>query len=194
MSTDTSSSSYMSTAVGDQKRMFTVVGIVLAALGVLAILFPFVTGVSLSILLGVLLVVGALLHVAAAFSAPGWTGSLVQVGLGLLYAIAGVSLLANPVLGLTTLTLLLVAYFFVEGVALIVMGLLTRTEKGWIWSAVSGVISILLAAMLFAGFPSTAAWAVGLLFGVHLLSTGIGLVLVGRHTNVPMIETGRPTA
>lgn len=194
MSTDTSSSSYMSTAVADQQRTLTVVGIVLAALGVLAILFPYVTGVSLSILLGILLVVGALLHVAAAFSAPGWTGSLIQVGLGLLYAVAGIGLLANPVLGLTTLTLLLVAYFFIEGVTLIVMGFIMRQEQSWFWSAVSGVISILLAAMLFAGFPSTAAWAVGLLFGIHLLSTGIGLVLVGRRTETPMMEAGRPTA
>ncbi|MFD1511777.1 HdeD family acid-resistance protein [Halomarina rubra] len=161
-------------------RTMTAAGIVLSLLGLLAIVFPFVTGVSLSILLGALLVVGALFHVAHAFSAGGWKGFALQVLLAGIYAIAGIGLLANPVVGLATLTLLLVGYFLADGIVEILLGLRLRGDAGWVWLLASGVISVLLAVLLWVGFPSTAAWAVGLLFGVSLLSSGLSMVFVGR--------------
>jgi len=155
------------------------VGIVIAVLGVFAILAPFVTGVGLSILLGSLFVVGGLAHATHAFSGDGWAGSLWQIVLAVLYAAAGIALLANPVLGLASLTILLVAYLALEGVVEIVGGLSMRSDPQWGWIVASGVLSIVLAGLLWAGLPSTALWAVGLLVGTHLLSTGLALVLVG---------------
>ena len=156
-----------------------VVGAVIAVLGVLAILAPYVTGITLSILLGALLVIGALVHVAHAFSSWEWKGSLWGIALAILYALAGISLLANPVLGLTTLTLLLIAYLAIEGVIEVVGGLLMRSDPQWGWVVGSGVVSLLLAGVLWAGFPSTASWALGLIVGIHLLSTGLMLIFVG---------------
>ncbi|MFC7132746.1 MULTISPECIES: HdeD family acid-resistance protein [Salinibaculum] len=180
MSTDTPS---MSPTVSDEgaqgQRGLLFVGALIAVLGVLAILAPFVTGIGLSLLLGALLVLGGLAHVAHAFSASGWTGSLWQIALAIIYAFAGISLLANPVIGLATLTLLLIFYLAIMGLVEVVGGLLTRSDPRWGWVVVSGVISLLLAGLLWAGFPSTAEWALGLLVGIHLLSTGIMLALVG---------------
>lgn len=153
-------------------------GIVIAILGVLAIFAPFVTGVGLSILLGAFLVVGGIVHFAHAFSARGWTGSLWQIVLAIVYAVAGISLLVNPVFGLTTLTILLIIYLLVDGVAEIIVGLQSRSEPRWGWLVASGVISLVLAGLLWAGFPSTALWAIGLLFGISLLSTGISMVAI----------------
>lgn len=153
-------------------------GIVLAVLGVLAIVFPFVTGVTLALLFGALLIVGSIIHFAQAFSGRGWKGFFVQVLLGLLYAAAGISLMANPVVGLATLTILLVAFFAVEGIFEIVMGIRLRGERYWVWPIVSGVVSLLLAWFIWTGFPSSAAWAVGLLVGVGLLTSGLQMVLV----------------
>lgn len=161
-------------------RSLEVGGAIVALLGILAILFPFATGVSISILLGGLLVVGGFVHVAHAFRARGWKGFGWQAFLALIYAFAGMSLLANPVLGLTTLTLLLVVYFLTSGIVEVAMGLEIRGEPNWAWVAGSGVLSILLGVLLLGGFPGTAAWAVGLLLGVDLLGTGISMVMVGR--------------
>jgi len=171
---------FASTASGDRQpswQALTGVGVLISILGVVAILAPFVTGVTISIVVGALLVVGGLGHVAHAFTVPGWTGSLWQVILALIYTFAGISLLANPVLGLTTLTLLIVFYLAIEGLAEIVLGLSTRSEPQWGWFVVSGVVSLALAGLLWAGFPSTAAWAVGLLVGLSLLSTGLAMVV-----------------
>ncbi|MFC7046477.1 HdeD family acid-resistance protein [Halobacteriaceae archaeon GCM10025711] len=167
-------------------------GVLLALLGVLAIIFPFVTGISLSILLGALLVVGSILHFAHAFSAQGWKGFIWQVLLGVLYVFAGISLLANPVLGLATLTILLIAFFVVDGVVELVMGFQLRGQTGWGWMMASGVLSLLVAGLIWTGLPSSAAWAVGLLFGIGLLSSGVSMMVVARSSRKLADSTSPP--
>ncbi|QLG26487.1 HdeD family acid-resistance protein [Halorarum halophilum] len=172
-------------------RSLEVGGAIIAVLGLLAILFPFVTGISVSILLGALLVVGGLVHIAHAFRARGWAGFFSQVLLAIVYAFAGVSLLANPVLGLVTLTILLVVYLFLSGIAEVVMGVGFRGNDGWVWVVASGVVSIALAALLWAGFFNVVAWALGFILGVHLLTTGISMIVVARRVRQ---ELERPSA
>jgi uncharacterized membrane protein HdeD (DUF308 family) len=188
MSTDTAPAS----TVPDRSegRALVVAGALVAVLGIAAILAPYVAGIVLSILLGVLLVVGGLAHVAYAFRAGGWAGSLWQVALGVLYALAGISLLANPSIGLTTLTVLLIAYFFVGGLIEVAGGLLLRPDPQWGWVVGSGVVSLVLAVLLWAGFPSSADWALGLLVGIDLLSTGLVLVYVGYLDSRPSSAGG----
>nr|WP_084186274.1 DUF308 domain-containing protein [Haladaptatus litoreus] len=163
-------------------------GAIIAVVGILAILSPFVAGVSLSILLGALLVVGALVHVAHAFSG-GWKRFFVQGLLAVVYAIAGIALLSNPVIGLTTLTILLVAFLFVEGILEIVMGFQARSEKGWAALVVSGVLALVVAGLIWAGFPSSALWAVGLLFGVNLLVSGVSMMFMAQGSRTEARET-----
>lgn len=161
-------------------RSLEMAGGVIALLGVLGILFSYVTGLSISLLLGGLLVVGALIHVAHAIRARGGKGFVWQAILAIVYAFAGVSLLANPTIGLATLTILLITYFLVSGIVETVMGIRLRGEPSRVWVVASGVLSIVLAVLLWAGFPGTANWAVGLLFGISMLSTGISMFMVGR--------------
>mgnify|MGYP000043473018 CR=1 FL=1 len=153
-------------------------GVLLAVLGLLALFTPFITGIALSILLGAALVVGALVHVAAAFSAGSALGVVWQVVLGVFYGLVGISILANPLLGLTTLTILVIAFFAVEGIVQLVWAVTGAGSP--LWLGASGVVSLLLAGMLLVGFPASALWAVGVLFGVDLLVTGVSMVMHGR--------------
>ncbi len=159
-------------------RTLAIAGGVIALIGVLAIAFPFVTGISMTYLLGALLVLGGIVHGVHAFSARGWKGSLWQVTLGVVSALAGLLLLANPVLGLASLTLLVIAYLLVDGIAELGLSLRMGAQKGRGWIAASGAISLVLAGLLWLGFPADAMWAVGLLVGVSLLATGISMVFV----------------
>jgi uncharacterized membrane protein HdeD (DUF308 family) len=168
----------MSDTLRTNWRSLLYAGILIGIIGLIAIFVPYVTGLSITLLLGALLVVGGIFHFIGAFRVQGWGGFLWQLVLGVIAVIAGGAILLNPTFGLVTLTLLVIAYFLVSGVVEIIMGLTLRSERGWFWSVVSGVIGILLAVLLWAGFPSTAAWAVGLLFGINLLVTGASMVAI----------------
>lgn len=157
-------------------------GTILTVLGVLALLFPFVTGLSLSVLLGAVLVAGAVVHVFHAFSAGPLRGALGQVTLAVLYGVTGVAFLSNPVVGLVTLTLLAGGFFIADGVIEIAWGVRSRGEPGAAWLLASGGISFLLGGLLWLGLPADATWAVGALLGINLISTGVSVVALGRES------------
>ncbi|EMA64898.1 HdeD family acid-resistance protein [Halorubrum kocurii] len=161
-------------------RTAAVAGAILAVLGALAMVFPFVTGRSLSVLLGVVLVAGATVHGFHAFSAGGFKHKLGQVILAVLYGGAGIVFILNPVFGLLTLTLLAVGFFLADGIAEIAWGIRSRGQPGAGWLLVSGSISFLLGGLLWLGFPSDAVWAIGVLFGINLVVTGVSVILLGR--------------
>lgn len=143
--------------------------------------FPLVTGISLSIGLGALLVIGGLVHVAHAFSGRDWKSFLYQAFLAVVYVVAGIGLLANPVVGLASLTILLATFLAVEGVVEIAMGLRMRSaHPSWGMYAASGVFGLVVAGSIYVGWPTSAAWAVGLLLGVNLFTTGVTMVFVSR--------------
>ncbi|WP_267639679.1 HdeD family acid-resistance protein [Haloarchaeobius amylolyticus] len=180
------------TGIEDSWRALLVVGIALAVMGILAAVFPLLTGVSIALLFGAALVVGGFFTIAHAFSARRWTGFVWQTILAVVYAVAGILVLANPVLGLASLTVLLVAYLVSSGIVQVVLGLQTSGQPNSAWLIVGGGISLLVAVLLFLGLPSTATWAIGLLFGVHLLATGISMIMVAMGTK-KAVEAEEPT-
>lgn len=175
-------------ALAANRTLVMAVGVLIALLGIVAILSPFVSGIALTLVFGALLVVGAVFQTASAFAARGWSGFVFGVLLAALYALAGIVLLANPTLGLVTLTLLLGMYFLVEGVIELLLGLRVRANPNWGWMLFSGIVSLLLSSLILLEFPSSAQWAVGLLFGVNLLTSGIAtasLAMAARPERTP---------
>ena len=170
-------------------RVLAGVGTLIGVLGVIAIFSPFVTGVTLSAMLGVLLVVGGIGHGVHVFSARGWSGVVWQTVLAAVYIVGGIALFANPVVGLLTLTLLLAAFFLAEGVVEVVMALRLRPADSWGWMLGSGVVGVAAGALIWAGWPSTALWAVGLIFGIELLSTGGAMVMLAMGSRKASRET-----
>lgn len=176
MSTPTTESEVYSLQQG--WRTLAIAGVVVALLGSLAILLPLATGIAITYLVGALLVGGGIVHAGHAFTARGWRGSLWQLALAAVSIGAGLLLFVNPALGLLSLTLLVVAYLLVDGIAELGMSLRMAGEPGRAWIAVSGALSLVLAGLLWAGFPATAAWAIGLLVGISLVTTGLSMVAV----------------
>jgi uncharacterized membrane protein HdeD (DUF308 family) len=112
--------------------------------------------------------------------APGFWWSLISAVLGI---VVGVLLLARPVIGAYSLTLVLIAFFIIEGVASIMFALDHRRDLSgkWGWMLVSGIVDLVLAAMIFGGLPSTAAWAIGLLVGINMILGGAALIAMALH-------------
>ena len=162
---------------------FVAAGAALVGLGVLAIALPLVFTLTFDLAIGVLLVVAAGVHGFHAFQQGRWTGTLLRLVVAALYLVAGVLILTRPVSGALALTLIVSALLLAAGASRIVLAYQLHPCPGWGWTLLNGIFSILLGGLLFIGWPSTAAWAIGLLIGVDLLFAGwslLGLALAAR--------------
>lgn len=184
------SQSDIDAAIAEAKRQiaanwgwFLTIGIVLLLAGPAAIAFPLLSTIAAKIALGWIFLVGGVALVIHAFSVQAWRGFLMQLLLGVLYLVAGGWLSFFPFTGIITLTILLAALFIVEGVLEAAMALRVRPHEGWGWLLASGIIAVAVGVLITLELPSSATWAIGLLAGVNLISTGasfVALALAGR--------------
>jgi membrane protein HdeD len=152
------------------------VGAVEIVMGVIAIVWPAAAAVSIAILLGTLLLIEGGVALVSAFAARGWQllGRLIWSIVG---GLAGIYLLAYPDEGVVGLTALLVIVMFFAGFAFLVTGLMGDENRGLL--LVVGALGINVGALIWAGLPTSADWAIGLLVGFHFLARGIETTTLG---------------
>jgi uncharacterized membrane protein HdeD (DUF308 family) len=145
-------------------------------MGVIAIVWPAAAAVSIAILLGTLLLIEGGVALVSAFAARGWQllGRLIWSIVG---GLAGIYLLAYPDEGVVGLTALLVIVMFFAGFAFLVTGLMGDENRGLL--LVVGALGINVGALIWAGLPTSADWAIGLLVGFHFLARGIETTTLG---------------
>jgi uncharacterized membrane protein HdeD (DUF308 family) len=170
-------------AVRVHSMLFIAEGIILVLFGALAIFLPLFATITVTIILGWIFLATGILGLIMTFRArraPGFWWSLVSA----LVAIAvRLILLAQPIAGALSLTLVLIVFFIVEGGATIMYALEHRRELTGRWELVlvSGIIDFVIASIILAGFPGTAAWALGLLVGIDMIFGGVALVAIAVH-------------
>jgi uncharacterized membrane protein HdeD (DUF308 family) len=173
----------VATSLHDHWVLYLIEGIVLVVLGATAIVIPPLATLAATIVIGWLLLVSGIFGLATTLwmrQAPGFWWSIVS---GVLGVVVGLLLLAMPVQGALSLTLVLVAFFIIEGVASIMFALDHKRELSgqWGWMLASGVVDLILALLIFVGLPSTAVWAIGLLVGINLVFGGVALTSMALH-------------
>lgn len=157
--------------------LFLVEGIALMLLGIAAIVVPPAATLATTLVLGWIFLFSGIFGLVTTFwarGAPGFWWSLLSAVLGIA---AGALLLASPANGILSLTLVLIVFFAVEGVATIMFALDHRRELSgrWGWLLASGLVDLILAAVIAAGLPGTAVWAIGLLVGINMVFGGVAL-------------------
>ncbi len=170
--------STVNAAVREHWKAFLFEGVLLVILGLAAIIVPPLASLAITIFLGWLFLISGIAGLALTFWArqlPGFWWSLISA---LLAIAAGFILLAWPIQGTLTLTIVVGAYFLAEGVATIMYALEHRRElsRRWSWLLVAGLMDIIIAAIVIAGLPGSALWAIGLLVGINLLFGGATLI------------------
>jgi uncharacterized membrane protein HdeD (DUF308 family) len=173
-------------ALADSWRFLLIEGIILVVLGAAAIVVPPIATLAVEIILGWLFFISGIVGLVMTFMmrhAPGFWWSLFSAVVAIA---AGVMLIGWPVSGALSLTLVLIVFFIMEGVATIMYALDHKRELSgrWGWVLASGIVDLALAAIIFAGLPGTAVWAIGLLVGINMLFGGaalIGLAMHARH-------------
>jgi uncharacterized membrane protein HdeD (DUF308 family) len=150
-----------------------VLSVLMIVAGLLAIGVPVIAGVAVTALIGWLLLLSGLFHLAFAWR-PAHSGSVPgQILLGVVYGAIGLYLLVSPVAGLVSLTLAIAVYLVIEAVLEFVMWSHLRPVAGSGWFMVDGVITLVLAVMIWSTWPSSAVWVVGTLVGISMLFSGI---------------------
>jgi len=160
-------------------RLFLFQGVVMIVLGVLAVALPVAATIAVEIYIGWLFLVSGIIGLVAMFSAhdvPAFLWSLVTAALSVA---VGVMLIWNPVAGALSLTLVLAAFFIAEGVFQVATSIAYRhvIAASWGWMLVSGISDLLLAMVIILGWPISAVWALGLLVGINLLTSGWAIVM-----------------
>ncbi|SDZ75962.1 HdeD family acid-resistance protein [Microbulbifer marinus] len=165
-------------------KAMTTLGILTIILGVVALMAPSITGLSIAVFIGALVLVGGIFRLIWSFRAGSFGRGLVSIALGVLTVLAGVIMLSNPLLAAGMLTVLLAIYFIVDGIAEVLTGFGSSPESGRGWLILGGMVSILLGVILWAQYPLSGDWALGILFGIKLVFIGLIIVSGARAVRV----------
>jgi uncharacterized membrane protein HdeD (DUF308 family) len=149
-------------------------GVIAIILGILCMIMPGLTGLSVITMVGIMVLVGGIVRMLWAFKAGSFGKGLLAFLVGGLTLLAGVVLLAHPLFAAGLLTTLLAVYFIVDGITEIAAGM---GRSGWLVFA--GIVSILLGIMIWRQFPLSGVFAIGILFGIKLFMAGLIMVTGG---------------
>lgn len=160
--------------------LFLAQGILTTLLGVAAVIWPQISTLAVDLYVGWIFLVSGAVGVLMMFFAPNVSAFLWTLLTAALSLFAGVVLVWHPVEGAVSLTLLLVAFFIAEGVFQVAAAFSYRATfpDSWGWMLSSGIADLVLALLLIAGWPSSASWALGLIVGVNLITSGVATVVV----------------
>jgi uncharacterized membrane protein HdeD (DUF308 family) len=153
-------------------------GALLIVFGMVAICVPFLAAVAVNALIGWLIILAGVVHLVLGFRAHGAGSMIWKLLVGVAYLCFGGYVIAHPVLGVASLTLLLASLFVIEGVLDFVLFAKMRPLHGASWVLVDGIVSLLLGVMIYAQWPSSSAWAIGTLVGISMIFSGVARVML----------------
>lgn len=169
----------MRAAVRASVRKYRVLYLVQAGLlivgGLIALFLPVLSSVALVVILGWLLILGGVVQGMSLIGAQDVPHFWLQLISAVLGFVVGLLILRSPGEGLLAITMLLIVFLMIEGIAKVVFALTIRPLTNWGWILGSGALGIVLAAILWSSLPGTAAWLLGVLFGANLLAQGAAL-------------------
>jgi uncharacterized membrane protein HdeD (DUF308 family) len=152
-------------------------GILTIIFGILAMMMPYLTGQSVLMLIGILVMAGGLLRLIWAFKAGSLGKGILVFLIGVLTLLAGFWIITEPFIAAGALTIVLSVYFFADGLLEIIAAFSVEEGRGWLMF--DGVVTLVLGALLFMGFPFAGPLAVGVMLGIKLLLAGVMMLTLG---------------
>jgi uncharacterized membrane protein HdeD (DUF308 family) len=154
-------------------------GVGLVILGALAVWAPQVTGMTVSVVVGVVLILGGIMRTAFAWLSPGWGSLFMKMLVGIVTMIAGGYMIAKPEVGSQALAVVLVFYLFVDGITTLIIATRLPPAAGGAWMMIGAIASLLIGVLMWMQWPASGEFAVGVLIGIKLILDGVTLIGVG---------------
>jgi uncharacterized membrane protein HdeD (DUF308 family) len=152
---------------------FLVQGIALVVLGTIAIGWACIATITIAAtwLFGFVLLGGGIGEIIHSFTVGKWSGTLVHLLIGLLYAVVGFMMISDPADSAITLTKIISIFMIVGGIFRIVAALAHRFA-GWEWVLLNGGITLLLGLYIYRQLPESGLWFIGLFLGIEMIFNG----------------------
>ncbi len=162
-----------------QKRwpVFLSIGVLLAILGVLAIIYSGWSTVLTVELVGFFLVAGGIFLLVSAYHARQWKGVFLSTLLGILQLVVGVICIFKPLVAASGITLLLAAFFFVGGLFRMISAIAYRFDYSGLWF-LNGLIAFILGILIIAEWPTASFWIIGVFVGIDLIINGCSWIAI----------------
>ncbi len=145
-------------------------GVLLIIVGIEALAAPYIAALFATFWVAWGLVFGGVAELISAYSAD--ENRLWKVLMGVLYLLVGFYILWNPGSGLVALALTLAWLFLIQGAFSVFGALQLRPLTGWGWWLFDGIVTLLLAFLIFSGWPQDSVRIIALLVGISLIMSG----------------------
>ena len=168
-------------ALGDISRNWgwiMVGGVLLVILGIIGLSMEFTMTIISVLFFGIMVVIGGAIILINTFQAQGWKSKLWHMLIGLLYIAAGIVMINDPAGSAVWFTLFIAAYLLVVGFLRILTSFQMRGVSGWGWTLAAGIAAVILGVMIFAQWPVSGLWAIGLFVSIDLLMQGISMITI----------------
>jgi uncharacterized membrane protein HdeD (DUF308 family) len=157
---------------------FVVLGAALMLLGLMAVSYSVIATLAAAIVFGYILVAAGVFYIVGAFFTRAWGGFFLSLLAGILHLAVGVIVLDRPNEAVLLYTLLLAAFFFVEGLFRIIAAVAGRFHH-WGWMLLNGVVTLALGIMIWQQWPLSGMYVVGLFLGINLVISGANYLTLG---------------
>jgi uncharacterized membrane protein HdeD (DUF308 family) len=152
--------------------------ILLIIAGLFAILVPTVSGIAITLVFGWVMVLSGITHFVFAFKTHTTGGRIWELLVGAVYLFTGVVLLMHPLDSLLVLTLVLAYYLFFEAIVEVIQYFQLRPRHGAVWLLVDGIITFILAVMIWRAWPVSSVWVIGTLVGISMIFSGVSRLML----------------
>ena len=171
-------------------RWYLVMGIGMIALGTFAISWSCIASLTITAvwLFGFLLVASGVTEIINSFFSGRWSGAMLHLLIGFLYAIVGIMVIDQPAEAAVGLTLMISVFLIIGGVFRMVFAIAERFT-GWMWVLINGAVSLLAGMIIYKQLPESALWVIGLFIGIDLIFNGWTWVMLAFGArNLPPTE------
>ncbi len=169
-------------------RLFLFEGIFFILLGFCAFIVPQFFSVFIIIFLGWIIVIGGVAQLSRVLILPKTPGFGSWLGLGILQLAVGFLLIADPIAGVLTLTMMVTLFFAVEGAIKIYLAFLIRPLPHWEYVLLSGITALVLAFLILAFWSDIPHWLLGVFLGVNMIMLGVAMVKMGIQHKAKVVK------
>jgi uncharacterized membrane protein HdeD (DUF308 family) len=156
----------------DRWGWFVALGILMIIAGVIALMSVLMATVVSVLLVGIMMIASGIVEVVHGFQMKAWGRFFLWILIGALYIVAGLMVVWNPLFASAVLTLVLGVFLVFAGVARIFLAMQMRSASPWGWVLASGIITLLLGAIIISHWPVSGLYVLGIFLGVDLVIAG----------------------